>query len=159
MGIGFPRRLVRSALGPKFQNTRAVENPNSEFGDAQLNALLWNSAGMGLVIYRADLVAAWNGSAFVIDHQAEAWNPENDQAHPLLTRVGTGVYRYTFAATYLDEDGIAQPVGLKKCGVRAMADTTHAFAFFTTSANLVVEVHLQNAIGAEVDAKFWLMVG
>lgn len=113
MGAGFPKRLVRSALGPKLRNNYPVEHPEGEIGDTQFNALFWNVAGMGLVLPRGVLVASWTGAAFVISHQAEAWNPENDQPHPVLARAGTGNYTYTLAASYLDEDGSAVAPDIK----------------------------------------------
>lgn len=112
--MGFPNRILRQHLGSKLQDRRRVENPKTEAGAARLNLLEHTAVGAGLVVARASLVAEWNAtlSAFSILHQEEAWNTDHAQAHPVLARLGTGRYTYTFAATYLDNDGVAQPLAI-----------------------------------------------
>lgn len=113
MGISFPKRPQRSSFGPKLVNNYPVENPNSDVPDTALNGVFWTAAGLAGVLPRASCIASYTGGQFVISHQAEAWNPNGDQAHPTLARTNTGVYSYTFASTYLDEDGVAVPMDLK----------------------------------------------
>jgi hypothetical protein len=172
MGISFPKRFVRSALGPKLVDDIAVERPISEVGAAAFNPAFWAESGMNLVVPRAQFVASWNGSAFVISHQEEAWNPEHDQAHPTPARSATGRYSYTFASTYLDEDGVAQPTIIAGCRATCHADAIallgagimpEAFAWIDSTNPLVVQVQvgsrvLSTGVHTARDYPFWLTV-
>lgn len=139
MGIGFPNRPLRTAFGDKLEDSRPVENPKQEVGKAAFNAAFWNTAGLGLVLPRWVVIASWNGSQLVVQHQAEAWNPNNDQAHPVLARSATGKYSYTFASSYLDEDGVAVPTTIFRPGghvervIAAATDRTDLYAWVTGS--------------------------
>lgn len=123
MGLSFPKRPQRSSFGPKLVNNYPVETPNSDVGDVAFNAAFWTIAGLAGVLPRASCIATYSplSTSFVVSHQAEAWNPNGDQAHPVLGRTNTGIYSYTFASTYLDEDGIAVPMDLK--GARVTCPT------------------------------------
>ncbi len=166
MGVGFPKRLIRSSFGPKLRNNYPVENPETDVGDTTLNGAFWNLAGIGLVVPRAVLIASWNGSAFDYQHQAEAWNAENDQAHPVLTRTATGNYKYTSAATYLDEDGVAVADDLKGSRLSARRVITtmstqrvDGYTWIDPAAPLVVELRLWDVNGAALaDHPFLLEV-
>lgn len=159
---GFPSRFVRSHLGPKFVNTAPIEKPESQVGDAQFNAAFWQVAGMNLVLPRVALIAHYTGGQFVYGHQAEAWNAENAQLHPALARTGAGAYTYTFAANYLDEDGVAVATVLRaprlSCHkvLTAFADRIDAHAWVDNGNPLVLQLRLWNQAGAGVDEPFWL---
>lgn len=159
---GFPTRFLRSALGPKFVNTIPVETPESDIGDSQFNAAFWQLAGMNLVVSRVALIAHYTGGLFVYGHQEEAWNPENAQPHPALARSAAGVYTYTFAASYLDEDGNAVATVLRaprlSCHkvLTAFADRIDAHAWIDNSNPLVLQLRLWSQAGAGVDEPFWL---
>jgi len=127
---------------------------------------------MNLVEARVALVASWNGSAFVYAHQEEAWNDERDQVHPVLARSATGRYSYTFASSYLDEDGTAQPTILTGCRATCHADAIallgagimpEAFAWIDSTNPLVVQVQvgsrvLSTGVHTARDYPFWLTV-
>lgn len=160
---GFPSRFNRGHLGPKFRNANPVENPESQIGDAQFNAAFWQTAGMNLIVPRVALIAQYVGSSFVVAAQEEAWNPDLSQAHPVLARASAGVYSYTFAASYLDEDGVAQPTVLRaprlSCHkvLAAFADRVDAHAFIDAGNPLVLQLRLWlSASGTAVDEPFWL---
>jgi hypothetical protein len=158
----FPNRLIRSQLGPKLVDNYPVENPKSELGAATFNPSFWSVAGMTGILPRAALVARWNGSSFDISHQREAWNAENDQAHPSLARFGTGQYTYTFAATYLDEDGVAVPtvlVAARVAAVVASAGGPMRGSAWPNSGNaLQIDIDLRDLASANRDGAFWLEV-
>jgi hypothetical protein len=166
MGLGFPKRPLRSAFGPKLEDAYPVENPNTQRGASSFNGELWNTAGMGLVAARVGLIASWTGAAFSIVHQAEAWNPEGDQAHPVLARSALGRYSYTFAATYKDEDGVAVPTDIRAARAssgRVITDFVNQYvvagAWIDPAFPLVVQVALYSPPGAiMVDVPFWLEV-
>lgn len=161
---GFPLRFLRSALGPELIDSAPVENPETDIGARQFNLAFWQMAGANLIVPRATVVARWDGSAFVIAHQAEAWNTEGAQAHPLLERQEEGSYTYTFAANYLDENGaaIATVLGPPRVSChRALADFSERVitaAWIDPGDPLVVQVRLWDADGIGVDHPFWLEV-
>lgn len=160
---GFPSRFLRAALGPKFVNSRPIESPESDIGDKQFNAAFWQLAGANLVLPRVSLIAHYTGGNFVYSQQAEAWNPDQAQPHPALARVSAGAYTYTFAASYLDEDGLAVPTVLRaprlSCHkvLTAFTDRIEAHAFVDTIDPLVLQLRLwTGAAGTAVDEPFWL---
>jgi hypothetical protein len=158
----FPKRLTRSALGPKLVDNYPVENPTNELGAGTFNPDFWAVSGMAGIIARASLVASWNGTTFDILHRREAWNPDDDQAHPVLARTSAGVYTYTFPATALDEDGNA--VNIILTGARCSSEVAHAngriraYAWPNSGSPLVVDIKLEDSAGTARDAKFWLEV-
>lgn len=162
--MGFPTRFLRSLLGPTIENAYPVENPKIHIGEQTWNPLFWQVAGMNLIAPRSSLVASWNGSAFTISHQHEAWNAENEQAHPQLTRQSTGRYRYTFAASYLDEKGnavttvLGPPRITPHSAVAAWSSQLYPYAWIDPGSPLVVEISVWNFAGAATDAPFWLEV-
>jgi hypothetical protein len=158
----FPSRVTRAEYGPDFEDTRPVEHPETEFGAEKMNLLLWQSTGMNMTAARLSLVASWVSSAFQIAHQGEAWNPKNEQDHPVLARTGTGVYTYTLAATYPDIDGndVAPSIGAPRVTchkvLTAFADRIVAEAWRDASLANVIHIRLWDATGTAVDEPFWL---
>lgn len=162
MGLSYPRRITRAALGPKFRNNYPVENPETDIGETAFNAVFHTAAGLAVVAPRWSLVARWS-SGWQIAHQAEAWNPDGTQPHPVLARAGQGNYTYTLAASYLDEDDIAVPSELiaARCTAMANGGTFGArvigHAWIDTGNPLRVQIRLwAEADGSAVDAPFWL---
>jgi hypothetical protein len=171
MGIAFPKRILRSALGPKLANNYPVENPTSDVGAETLNPAFAALAGLSLLSSRATFIGRWAGTGqnFAISEQEEAWNDDHDQAHPTPSRTSTGLYSYLFAATYLDEDGVAVPTVLTgaraTAGYLAFSGTTvnEAFAWIDPANPLNVLVQtatrtLSTGVSALADLPFWLEV-
>ena len=164
--MGFPTRFVRSFLGPLFRDINPPENSETDIGARTFNTAFWQLAGMNLVSPRASLVAAYNAGTgqFAISHQHEAWNAENAQPHPTLTRQSAGRYRYTFAASYQDEADTAIATALSAVRVTshriltAYADRIEAFAWIDPAQPLIVEIALYHPGGAGDDFPFWLEV-
>lgn len=159
MGIAFPKRVTRDALGPKLIDNYPVENPTSEVGAGTFNGLFSAVAGMALGAPRAILIAKWNGSTFDISAQAETWSPNGDQPHPALNRTGVGVYTYTFASSYLDEEGAA--VSTVLAGARCSSEVNHAngrIRGYAWPTALVVDIKLEDSAGTARDAAFYLEV-
>lgn len=162
---GFPTRFLRSFLGPRLQNAKPVANPEKEVGAETLEPLLWQVAGMNLGASRASLIATWTGSAFQVHHQSEAWNANGAQAHPVLARTGTGVYTYTFAPTYLNEEDQAIETNLLAARVDctgpqgAFMEHVTARAWRDPVTTTLVHVRLWlTGPGTPVDDQFWLEV-
>lgn len=162
MGLGYPRRFTRPALGPHFRNTAPVDNPETELDAQALNAMAHQIAGINLAVAtRATIIAEWTGSDFTVRHAEEAWNARQSQDRPLLARSGVGAYSLTFGATYLDEDDTERATSIVAARCTAMADATDiddrcvAFAWVD---GLVVHVRVLDKDGAAADAPFWLEV-
>jgi hypothetical protein len=171
MGIAFPKRILRSGLGPKIVNTYPVENPSTDIGAETWNPSFAALAGLNLVASRALFVGKWAGSGqnFTIAEQEEAWNDDHDQSHPTIARTSTGLYSYTFASSYLDEDGVAVSTVLTAArataGYTAFSGTTvnEAFAWIDPANPLNVLVQtatrtLSTGVSALADLPFWLEV-
>lgn len=165
MGIGFPKRFTRDELGPTLRNTYPVENPETDIGEDAFNGAFHQVAGMNLIVPRVSLVALWNGSSFNILSQEEAWNPRHSQAHPVLARTTAGHYTYTFASTYLDEDGNPISTALvaarvtELSGTSTFANRVEAHAWIDASNPLIAHMQFWRSDGgASDDPKFWLEV-
>lgn len=162
---GFPTRIIRSLFGPKLLDNYPAENPETDIPARAFNVGFWQIAGCNLVVPRATVVAKWNGAAFDYTHQAEAWNADESQAHPVLARTSAGVYTYTFAATYKDEDGadIATSLGAPRATchkvLTAFGDRVEGFAWLDAGNPLIVHMRLwESASETAVDEPFWLEV-
>jgi hypothetical protein len=160
----FPRRFLRSLLGPKFVDTIPVENPETDIGARQFEAAFQAVSGMNLVVPRSSVIATYSGGAFQIAHQAEAWNPENAQLHPELARSGAGAYTYTFAASYKDQESVDIATVLFAARVTCHRDLSsfsqriEAHAWRDAGNPLLINVRLWDAAGTGVDHPFWLEV-
>lgn len=163
---GYPVRLTRAALGPTLEDAYPVVNPKQQVGAAARNAYFWNIAGANLIVARSALIASWNSgsSAFDVAHQAEAWNPDGQQARPALTRIGAGNYTYLFAASYNDENGVGQAIALiaarlsDRKVLTAFSDRIEPRAWIDVSNPLLVQLRLWDSSGTLVDVPFWLEV-
>lgn len=164
----FPTRITRSQLGPQFRDVYPVENPETDIGGDQFNGLFDQVAGCNVIVSRAALVASWNGSAFDVLHQAEAWNTDNSQPHPALARSAIGRYTYLFAASYLDSEGNAVTTALPAAradSFRVPVDEANPYAsriarlVWKDPANpLNIKLAFFDSAGAAIDVPFWLEV-
>lgn len=162
---GFPTRILRAVLGPAFRDTRPVENPETDIGAKQFNAAFHQVAGMNLIVPRVAFIAVYSGGSFQVTHQAEAWNPNNVQAHPAAARAAAGSYTYTFASTYKDEEGVDVPTVLGPPRVTCHRDLSGGFAnriaahaWIDGSDPLKIQIRLWDTGGTGVDHPFWLEV-
>lgn len=157
---GFPARIQRSDLGPTFVDAYPVENPETDIGARAFNAAFHQVAGMNLVSPRAIVVAEYSGGALSIQYQAEAWNPNSDQAHPVLSRNGTGLYFLTFDASYADESGVQIPTTLYFVKGSSMTSSlVFVMAQINPSNRLQVILQTQSPDSTPVDVPFVLEVG
>jgi hypothetical protein len=160
--MGFPTRILRQHLGSKLKDRRRVENPKTEAGADRYNLLEHTAVGCGLITPRVSLIAEWDAtlSKFNIFHQEEAWNTDHEQANPVLSRLGTGMYYYTFASSYLDNDGSVVPLNLVAARATVVRRTSNFIADPTVRAQLDgnrIEISTYN-VGSYSDIAFWLEV-
>jgi len=164
---GFPLRVSRDTFGPTLRDLYPVENPESDISAQAFNLLFHQVGGLNVSnVTRAVVVAEYDGvSTMRVAYQAEAWNPNGEQAHPVVARTGTGVYTVTFASSYLDESGASVTTQLpwaramSLAAVATYAARREAYAWVDTTNPLVVNVTTWNpATGLAADAKFLLEV-
>ena len=160
MSGGYPTIPTRDDLGPEFRDLYPPENPETDFGADGLNLTLHQVAGLGMVLpVRAVLIARYDTtlSAFVVTHQEEAWNPRRTQARPVLTRIGGGDYRLTFAINVLDRNGNSvpyRPVAARVTQVLTSAsDIAREVSCYLDGQAVAVQV-----TGDDDDCTFWLEV-
>jgi hypothetical protein len=163
---GFPSRIVKADLGSTLRDSRPVEHPEYEWAAAYIELMKWQAVGVALCSPRAVLCAAWNGAAFVVAVQEEAWNPARAVAHPTLARTSAGLYTYAFAAHYLDFSG--NSVALVLSGFRGVACPilpTDAEAPYSVdvarnseAAVPTINITIKDHSGTAADVPFWLEV-
>jgi len=163
---GFPTRITRTAIGPDLEDRYPVTDPNKEIGAKDFNLVFWQLCGLNLTSWqRAVVAASWNGSAFDYLYQEEAWNSKRTQSHPSLARSAAGVYTYTFASTYKDEEGADISTGLRIPRASLMAEVTayanrrEIFAWIPAGTPLVVQIRIFDSSGTGQDEPFVLEVG
>lgn len=163
---GFPRRVSRDTFGPTLVDVYAAENPEADIPAKAFNTLFHQVGGLNVSsITRAVVVAEWTGTAMGVAYQSEAWNPNGDQAHPVVARTSMGLYTVTFASSYLDETGASISTQLLLARATFMGQVSTwasrrvAYAWVDTSNPLIVNVSMWNpGTGGLADAKFLLEV-
>jgi len=117
---GFPNYPSRDAFGPTMDLTREI-NPRRDIGGQRFNLTWWQLAGCGLMVPRAWVLVAANGTRIA---SAESWNPNQESSlHPTTAKIGTGAYTITFAASAPDEEGVTRLLGLRAVGVFVQSTT------------------------------------
>jgi hypothetical protein len=167
---GFLLRSLLQSFGSRLRDARPIENPEIEYGAARINRNEGITAAASLLLPRVVLIAEWVAatSSFRILHQEEAWNADHQQAHPVLTRSTDGAYVYTFAATYLDSDGVAVPTDLVSARCTAMQTANSGGAspvlkagceISVSAGPLAVQFFTYDSVGTSLeDHRFWLEV-
>lgn len=166
---GFPLRCLRSAFGSILRDARPVEHPELECSATRINLNEHVTAAASLLLPRVSLCAEWIAatSSFQIYHQEEAWNVNHEQAHPTLARSTDGAYSYTFAATYLDADGVAVATNIFAARCTAIQSTNSGGGLpvlksgteLSSASPLVVQFFTYDVAGTSPeDHRFWLEV-
>lgn len=164
---GFPLRFRRSVLGPKLIDSNPIENPETDIPASAFEALFQQLVGLNLAQWtRAVVIANWNGSSFDYAYRDEAWNTDGQQTRPVLARAGAGNYSWTFASSYLDEDGNAQatvlvaPRASSRKLLTAASDRVDGYAWIDPAAPLVVQARFyRKTTDALEDVPFILEAG
>ena len=164
---GFPLRHYLQSFGSRLRDARPIEHPEFEVNAQRLNLGESISAASSLLLPRVNLIAQWNtaNSAFQIFHQSEAWNVRNEQPHPTLAQITDGAYSYTFASSYLDNDGVSVPTLLTAARLTAIQEVSSGGGAPTYSTGtelrpdgITVEFFIRNSAGVLVNRRFWLEV-
>lgn len=104
---GFPATPTRTAFGPEMKNKRTPRNPETDLNANQMNLLFWQVAGAGRTVAQASLV--YDGAAPGVTYQALAFDPKQELGNIAVVKNGVGDYVFTFASTYLNQNGVATP--------------------------------------------------
>ncbi len=147
---GFPTRPSLTAFGPRRSNARPVRNPQQQAGADFMNLLRWDVAGLGASCPRAWVLATFTGpTTIAVTAQGNAWHG----AAPTPARSGTGVYTFTYAATYVDDDSVAIVTNLLAVKVSPRGSTARISGWEITDSRIVT-VYLFDAAGAAADGSF-----
>lgn len=148
---GFPTRPSLTSFGAKRRDRTAARSPILDAGAAWANLVRWNLAGLGASAPRAWVLAGYDGSAFSIAAQGNAWHG----AAPTPARTGTGVYTLTYAETYVDADDVAVATNLLGAVVSPKAGANPIVADWSIADGRIVTVRLFRAsTEAAVDGTF-----
>lgn len=131
--MGFPTRISRSIFPQWAMRSLAgaaqILKPEECLTSDQINALVWQIIGSGLT---APLAWFSFSSAGARIASAESWNGNGSAPlRPVSAKTATGIYTLAFAATYLNEKGVAVPLELK--GAKAFPQSTTAGMVATPS--------------------------
>lgn len=149
---GFPNTPGRKGFG-EILDRIPVLNPKSDIGGDTFNLSFWQLAGCGLMVPRAWVLVALDGTLVAA---AESWNPDQDVSmHPVITHGATGQYTVTYPVTALDEAGIARQVQLRACFVQIQVATFVIFANGAVTSGHVGNVRIGNPVtSAAADEPF-----
>lgn len=151
---GFPVKPLRAAFGPTYIDSFKVSDPQKEMGADILNLMLWQLAGVGIVVPKATIFVDATGAAATTTSQLLTWDPTGALSLLTWTRTGTGVYTCQFAATYNDLDGNAIATTFKVGPAWVTENNTLASARAVMTTPTLVEVRTYNAAGAAADLDF-----
>ena len=148
---GFPTRPSASSFGSRRQDRSAPRSAIYDIGAAFVNLVRWNLAGLGQSAPRAWVYASSSGSTPTIHAQGNAWGG----AAPTPARTGTGVYTFTYAATYADDDGVLVSPNLLSAVVSPKAGSNPITCDWNITDGRIVTVRLFRAsTEAAVDGGF-----
>lgn len=151
---GFPSRISRATFGPTREDFDVVPN-DVHFVRAFFFELLFRqTAGMNLFSPKAKARITSNALA---SHD-EAWAPDGGGTAPTFLHLGTGHYRLTYAATYLDEEEQAIPPNLTEAKVYVQGATPRITSAIV-SGGTIVNIHIADAAGAAVNADVLVEIG
>lgn len=150
---GNPIRPARSDFGPKPVNVEPITDPEQQFDAEWGDLLLWQVSGNGLTADMAWVTCSSAGARLL---NAEAWNPEGDQAPPTCARVSTGLYTVTYAATYNDKDGVARTTNLRAGKVSPMGTAFRVGVASVAGDNRTVTVSIFIDAATPADSAFLL---
>jgi len=155
---GFPNVPNRSAFGPTYENKRKVQDANKELGADVINLLMWQIAGASRVVAQATLI--YDPVTDKITYQALAFDPKNELPSIAVVKNGVGDYTFTFAATYLNQQGTATPFlpRMARASVQQTAVYLANLAATTFLNNLDVQVQVRDAAATLIDRPVLLLV-
>ena len=151
--MGFPTRHSRTALGPKRKDIApAPYGPEYVFAADAINTTLWQVAGLNQTGFLARTQFQTAASNPPLEWSYEAWNPDQNQAAPVIDRTSAGVYTVTYPASAPDENGIAVTISLRgAAALLQIGGTDWGDAKAYVSAANVVTVTLFDDVFTNVD--------
>lgn len=150
---GWPVRIARTTLGPTREDHDVVVDDTRFVRAFFFELEHWQVAGMNLFCPKVSALIVSNA----VSSRNEAWAPNGGGTAPTFAHVGTGHYRLTYAASYNDEEGVAQPPALT--WARAFVQGTSPHQTSAVASGSVVDVYIENDAGAAVDADVLVEAG
>lgn len=149
---GFPVRINRDSLGPPLANRRRVYDRTKEIGADVFGLAWWTIAGAAIAGDLAWAVVEDDGTLLAA---GEAFDPRGAYL-PASLRLGVGVFTLTYAASYPDEEGVAQALTI--WGGHATPQSLLDLRAVVSVAGPVVTVSIFDDTGAPADARFLVSV-
>lgn len=153
---GWPARISRAALGPKRVDLYPAPNDTNFVRDVIFNTLFWQLAGANL--FSPKVSGIIDGAAGTLSSSDEAWATDGAAA-PTFSKVGTGQYRLTYAATYKDEEDkdVAPALRWARGFVQGSTNVT-CVAEVTNGVQIDIRTFTAST-GTAVDAKVYFEAG
>lgn len=157
MSGGFPVRISRSSLGPTPVDRAPVVDPERQLGASTGDLIMWQLAGVNVA---GDLAWCSVDSTGAFVDGGEAWDPDDDQADPVCSRLSQGIYSVVYDATYPDREGVARTVALRAAFATPQTETRGigAVAKVQADGRTVIVTVFTTADGSYTDESFALSV-
>lgn len=104
---GYPNKIIRTSLGPTYENANKVANPKQEIDAAVFNLMAWQVAGMNGCVPRGVIIGQADNASISLLKQWFAWDPNGALGPTALTRTGVGAYTWQLpgSGSYPDMNG------------------------------------------------------
>lgn len=158
--MGFPTRILRQAFGPlALLSKRVALWPDKEIGPALQKLVLWQLAGLGLGGSMVWGVFTSSGANPTFVAGGSTWRPDDQSfANPgTKLRSASGSYEIGYSASYADETGASQSLGLSAAIAVPLGLTDMRGVADVRVDGRTIDVRLRNSAGALTDGKFLLV--
>jgi hypothetical protein len=139
-----------------MKNARAPVNPETDLNANQMNLTFWQAAGASRTTPMA--VILFDGATPEVLLQSFAFDPDQLLDTIQFNKLGTGSYNFTFEATYKDEQGQDRPFAPKAAVAMIQGGAAGDIAVPGFISGQVVPVQVRDAMDANVDGTFLLLV-
>ena len=153
---GYPNIPARVAYGPQMRNKFEPRIADTDLAADSVNLTFWQIAGAARVLPMALIL--FDGVTPQILSQALAFDPKQELGDIAFVDNGVGDYTFTFAGTYLNQNGAATPFvpSFSAPFVQGGAAGTKANSFLPSGQD--VRVVVRDIAEASIDATFVLAV-
>lgn len=147
-----------SDYGGPYQNAHQIEDPTTDLGDVALNNALCSTAMMTHTAIRAWAlftgVAYTSGTVAVVPDDHNAMWGSSSAVRPTVGETAAGIYTLTWAASQLDELGVAHTLNIRVpfCQVYG-ADGLRGKVISWTSRTVTINVTSAGALNALIGTK------
>jgi hypothetical protein len=121
-----------------------------------MNLLLWQAAGIGRTGPKATILFDPTSTGTIV-WQELAWDPNRKLAKIAFSKVSTGIYQFSFAASYPDQRGVATPYTPRIC-LPQIQGTSVGAQVFSDVVGQDVNILVLDDGGSPIDRTILLVV-